>query len=327
MLAALAGLAGGQTYTFKYCRDSVNEFSGLTYTSMYDTAYRYKFDRDFSLKAGTARSAFIYSVSFDAWLRNHPEASLARVVVRGRPDHQYDAPGALHYTAAIWDMTPQLAIWPGSGPGADTAKWEDPVQRMDTTLLGVAPLTLGDSLVIPVPDITGQIPLPAYYDMDITPLAQYAQAHPELPFGYVFVSTPVGQYTRMVFYAFEDSPNPAGQRSDTLNMAIIAEASGVGIEEGSRERIAARGGQIRLEASPNPFRTAVGFELRAASKYKIPALFIYTASGACVARLTAHRSPLATSYSWNAACMPTGLYVARLQTGGRIITKQVMLLK
>jgi hypothetical protein len=84
---------------------------------------------------------------------------------------------------------------------------------------------------------------------------------------------------------------------------------------------------MQLQASPNPFKSAVSFELRAVSKGKIPDLYIYNVLGKCVARLTARRSSLTASYSWNAANMPAGIYVVRLQDGPRKITKQILLMK
>jgi hypothetical protein len=82
-----------------------------------------------------------------------------------------------------------------------------------------------------------------------------------------------------------------------------------------------------LQVSQNPFKTAVSFELRAASKVETPHLYIYTTSGKSVARLTAHRSPLTASYSWNAAGMPAGVYFAKLKTGRQALSKRLLLMK
>jgi hypothetical protein len=85
--------------------------------------------------------------------------------------------------------------------------------------------------------------------------------------------------------------------------------------------------ELGLEASPNPFRASVSFELRAASKDKIKTLYIYSASGKCVARLVAHRSPLTASFTWNAAGFSSGVYLAKLRVGDQSLTKRVLLMK
>jgi hypothetical protein len=94
---------------------------------------------------------------------------------------------------------------------------------------------------------------------------------------------------------------------------------------------------IELEVRPNPFKSTVSFELstlqsptadgRAASKDKIPDLFIYSSSGKCVARLAAHRSPLTASYTWNASSRASGIYFCRLQIGGNVATRRIVRLK
>jgi hypothetical protein len=117
-----------------------------------------------------------------------------------------------------------------------------------------------------------------------------------------------------------------GEKLNVTTAQILdfyADSGTVGVE--NRSSLAAG---MEMNVSPNPFKTAVSFELSAARKEKIKDMYIYTVSGKCVARLTAHCSPLTTSYTWNASAMPAGVYVARLQVGGAtVLTRQLLLMK
>jgi hypothetical protein len=82
--------------------------------------------------------------------------------------------------------------------------------------------------------------------------------------------------------------------------ALPADIRSTALEQTPRGTVQASAEGLGLVVSPNPFASAVSFELpapsgvegRAVSKGKIQDLCIYSTTGKCVARLAAHRSPL-----------------------------------
>jgi hypothetical protein len=89
-------------------------------------------------------------------------------------------------------------------------------------------------------------------------------------------------------------------------------------------RSAKRALREELSTSQNPFRTVVSFLFTAGNQKALSELHIYDLAGKCVAKLNAESN---SSYAWNAAKIPAGVYLARLQVGDKTYTQRLMLTK
>ena len=84
-----------------------------------------------------------------------------------------------------------------------------------------------------------------------------------------------------------------------------------------------------LKCSPNPFRSAISFQLSYINQGITPELFIVDVSGKQVAKLVAGRSGPTALYTWNAAGagVPAGVYMVRLAAEGRVFSRKIVLMK
>jgi hypothetical protein len=87
-------------------------------------------------------------------------------------------------------------------------------------------------------------------------------------------------------------------------------------------------GPMQLKAHPNPFKgtVAISCQLSAVSKKTVP-IEIFSVSGRMVTKLIANSQKLKAGITWNASHLPGGIYLVRLETENKTVTKQVMLLK
>jgi len=88
-----------------------------------------------------------------------------------------------------------------------------------------------------------------------------------------------------------------------------------------------KAGEMQLEASPNPFKTSIRFQVSGAGKGLSTEIKIFDLSGKLVKTLAPAASNQNLSCAWDASAMPAGVYLAQLKAGSKVLSKQVLLLK
>jgi hypothetical protein len=115
------------------------------------------------------------------------------------------------------------------------------------------------------------------------------------------------------------------QDTPTVRDAFYDDLPGVGIEGPSAQEL---GESVFVNAHPNPFnpavKIAVSGERLAESNNGI---IIYDIKGKMVQKLSATSYQLSAGITWNAIGLPSGIYIARVQWGGKRVTKQLVLMK
>jgi hypothetical protein len=89
----------------------------------------------------------------------------------------------------------------------------------------------------------------------------------------------------------------------------------------------ASGNEIGINAYPNPFNPAVVIRMAngvGTNNYlPLPQLAIYDTRG----RRVHHAEPSSGKYTWNAAGLPSGVYILKVKIGKRVLTKKLLLQK
>ncbi len=129
--------------------------------------------------------------------------------------------------------------------------------------------------------------------------------------------------------------------ADTVTWEVVARELGVGDEEAGRP-----GRPALLDVSPNPFNSMLTIKYTTGSAARPTRLAIYDVSGREVVRLVDGGSSVnppwltgrnsadrrgsaeeTSSATWNAASVPAGVYLVRLQTGQEVSTKKIVLIR
>jgi hypothetical protein len=85
-----------------------------------------------------------------------------------------------------------------------------------------------------------------------------------------------------------------------------------------------------VAVSPNPFHSTVAINVRSQKtedRRQTVGIKIFNVSGKLVYQLTSDLCHLTSGISWNAAHLPSGIYLLKLNTGQKTITKRLFLQK
>jgi hypothetical protein len=102
------------------------------------------------------------------------------------------------------------------------------------------------------------------------------------------------------------------------------------VDAAVEEGVASLSGGPAVEAYPNPFKSMMAINVRGqkpeARSQKVE-IKIFNLNGEMVALLASGLWPLASRISWNAARLPSGLYLLKVSVGNRVFTKKLLLNK
>ncbi|OGK07704.1 MAG: hypothetical protein A2487_02350 [Candidatus Raymondbacteria bacterium RifOxyC12_full_50_8] len=87
-----------------------------------------------------------------------------------------------------------------------------------------------------------------------------------------------------------------------------------------------KGGEAAIRCSPNPFNPRITITLSHQQAAINPVLEIYDGNGRLMEIVNAE-SPANAVYVWNAADHPSGIYIARVSVGGRVLSARLLLVK
>jgi hypothetical protein len=131
-------------------------------------------------------------------------------------------------------------------------------------------------------------------------------------------------------YAASGSPVLADLTDSVQNIAVTDNGPVWGQVPSKGETRSAEGeSRMELAARPNPFNPAVSISFRVGAIHESPVhVSVYNAAGILIANLV-HQSlaPGRHTVTWDAAQNPSGVYVVRMEAGGRLATKRILLLK
>ena len=119
------------------------------------------------------------------------------------------------------------------------------------------------------------------------------------------------------------------QDAPTVRDAFYDDLPGVGIEELSAQGLDE---PVQVNAHPNPFNPAVKITYvvpRTSYGVKTPIQFnVYDINGKMVEQMTPYdERSTRYEFTWNATGYPSGIYIVRIQWGGKRVTKQLVLMK
>jgi hypothetical protein len=333
-ILALAGMvfsAFGTTYTFRYNR---TDSGSNIYSKLSLSGNRYAFsgsmDHDWSIDAG-GRCAFFYDRGFNLACSLGFVTHVDSAKIKGLAMNDSAVcsgctmPGTMDYTIILYNMYTEWTY-----TKTETALWFDWNYTLDTNLLTSYhfPDSVKGSVTVPDPMVN-----PAYYSFNVTRLVNYAVAHPDSQWGFIWIPKP----TVFTAPAAGGHVAPAldlcsfeSRASSDSNMSLIIDGTiNVKVEERGLNLIPS---SVTVAAKPNPFTGSTSINFALPSGNHTVSAAVYDLSGRKVMELMASGRLNAGFHSlaWNGRDgaglnASSGIYMVGLKVDGKVYRQRLVL--